>query len=61
LLLAGEFDPIVTSRDVEDLAAAFPPDRVELVRFPNAGHGLIGHHAAVLERVREFVLRDTRA
>jgi len=53
---------VPTSReDVEDLAAAVPADRVELIRFPNTGHGLVGQNAAVLEHVRDFVLRSTPA
>jgi len=54
LLLAGELDPIVTIEDTAELAAALG-DRVQFVRFPNAGHGLIGEHDTVLRVTAEFV------
>jgi proline iminopeptidase len=56
LVLNGERDPIVTVEDAEELAAALSAADVRFARFPNAGHGLVGEHEAVLEIVREFVL-----
>ena len=53
-VLVGELDPIVTVEDAEELAHAISSD-VRLVRFPNAGHGLIGEHDAVLDLIRGIV------
>lgn len=53
-VLVGELDPIVTVEDAEELADAISSD-VRLVRFPNAGHGLIGEHNAVLDLIRGIV------
>ena len=59
LLLAGELDPIVTIADAEELAAALPPDRLRVERFPDAGHQLaIEQPEAVLALIREFVLEE---
>lgn len=40
LIVAGEDDPITPLADIEDIAAALPPDLVRLERFANAGHGV---------------------
>jgi proline iminopeptidase len=56
LLLTGNLDPIVTVDDAEELFAALPATERRFVRFPNAGHGLIGEHEAVLQHIHEFVL-----
>ena len=53
-VLVGELDPIVTVEDAEELARAISSD-VRLVRFPDAGHGLIGEHDAVLDLIRGIV------
>jgi len=50
-VLVGELDPIVTVEDAEELAHAISSD-VCLLRFTNAGHGLIGEHQAVLDLIR---------
>jgi pimeloyl-ACP methyl ester carboxylesterase len=40
LIVAGEDDPITPVADMEDIAAALPPELVRLERFANAGHGV---------------------
>ena len=60
LLLAGEFDPIVTIEDAEALAEALPSERLRFVRFPDAGHLLANEQPeAVLELIRDFVLEGS--
>src|SRR5262245_22547235 len=57
-VLVGELDPIVTVEDAEELAQAISSD-VRLVRFANAGHGLIGEHQAVLDLIRGVFAAET--
>jgi proline iminopeptidase len=40
LIVAGEDDPITPVADMEDIAAALPPDLVRLERFAISGHGV---------------------
>ena len=49
----------MTIDDAEELAAALPPDRLRLERFPDAGRMLAAEHPeAVLNLIREFVLEE---
>ena len=54
LVLAGELDPVTTVADHEELAAAIPGSRLEVL--PNAGHGVFRDRPAeALSIIREFV------
>ena len=53
-MLMGELDPIVTARDAEELVHAISSE-TRLVRSPNAGHGLIGEHDAVLDLISRII------
>ena len=39
LVMAGAHDPVCPPADSADIAAALPPDRVELQVYPGSGHG----------------------
>jgi proline iminopeptidase len=54
LVLGGELDPITTAADLEDLAAAIPEARLEIL--PDTGHGLRNKPAEALAIVCEFIL-----
>jgi len=61
LQLAGELDPILTIEDSEELAAALPSNRLQFVRFANAGHMLASEEPeTVLALIRDFVLIEPR-
>jgi proline iminopeptidase len=55
LLLGGELDPIVPIEEIEDTASRMLPGIARVMRFPHAGHSLIGEHSSVIELVRDFV------
>ena len=58
LILAGELDPITTVADHEDMAAAIPDSRLEVI--PDAGHGVFRDQPAeALALIRDFVFADT--
>jgi pimeloyl-ACP methyl ester carboxylesterase len=40
LLMAGEMDPVTPIEDTLDIAAALPPQHVQLARFAGCGHGV---------------------
>ena len=40
LVMAGEQDPVCPLADALDIAAALPPQWMQLATFPNAGHGV---------------------
>jgi proline iminopeptidase len=42
LILSGAHDPITTVEDAEELAAALPRDKARLLKFPDAGHDVLG-------------------
>jgi pimeloyl-ACP methyl ester carboxylesterase len=58
LILAGELDPITTTADHEEMAAAIPTSRLEL--FPDAGHGVFRDKPdQALNLIRDFILAST--
>lgn len=60
LLLVGELDPIVSIEDAQELAAALPPNRLQFVRIPDAGHQLAAEQPElVLSLIREFMLEES--
>ena len=58
LLMGGELDPIVPIEEIEDTASRMRPGIARVVRFPQAGHSLIGEHARLNDLVRDFILHD---
>ena len=55
LLLGGDLDPMVPIEEIEDMPGRMRPGIARVVRFPQAGHSLIGEHSTVIELVRDFV------
>jgi pimeloyl-ACP methyl ester carboxylesterase len=52
--MAGELDPITTVADAQDLAAAIPGSRLELVA--DAGHGVLRDKPAeATQMIRRFI------
>ncbi len=57
LVMAGEEDPVTPPADSEDIAAAIPARLARLVRFPNAGHGIVGDdRERFVKTLREFIV-----
>jgi len=57
LVLAGEEDPVCPLADARDIAAALPPQLVQLRTFPNVGHGAWRDDAdAAFAQLRRFIL-----
>jgi pimeloyl-ACP methyl ester carboxylesterase len=54
LILGGDLDPITTAADLEDLAAAIPGSRLEIVS--DTGHGLRNKPEEALAIIRDFIL-----
>lgn len=59
LILGGELDPITTVADLEELAAAIPGARLEIL--PGTGHGARNKLDEALAIVREFVTESPAA
>jgi len=56
LMIAGADDPITPMADMDDIAAALPPELVRLVRFANAGHGVYRDRPeAFFNELRNFI------
>jgi len=51
LVMAGEEDPVTPPEDAEEIAAALPPQWVQLERFPGVGHGAWRDDPDAAERV----------
>ena len=57
LVMAGELDPVCPLQDALDIAAALPPEHVQLATFANAGHGAWRDEPdAAFQRLRRFIL-----
>ena len=58
LVMAGEDDPVCPLPDALDIAAALPPQHLQLARFADAGHGTWRDQPdAAMARLREFILQ----
>jgi proline iminopeptidase len=57
LVMAGEQDPVCPLADSQDIAAALPPQWVQLATFAASGHGAWRDEPeAAFARLREFIL-----
>ena len=57
LVMTGEFDPVTSPPQSEDIAAAIPDGLAELRIFKGCGHGVErDDKAAALNAIREFIL-----
>lgn len=58
LVMAGEDDPVCPLSDALDIAAALPPQHLQMARFADAGHGTWRDQPdAAMARLREFILQ----
>ena len=58
LVLAGEDDPSFTLAGAEELAAALPPELVELRRYEHTGHGVFRDTPRAIDDAIAFILRS---
>ncbi|MFJ5370307.1 alpha/beta fold hydrolase, partial [Bosea sp. CER48] len=57
LVMAGDRDPITPIAFSEEIAASLPPERVELRRFADCGHGIVADdREGALQAIRDFIL-----
>ena len=58
LVMVGEDDPVCPLADSLDIAAALPPQWMQLARFADAGHGAWRDQPdAAMARLRQFILQ----
>jgi len=57
LVMAGDRDPITPIAFSEEIAASLPPERVEIRRFADCGHGIVADdREGALQAIRDFIL-----
>jgi proline iminopeptidase len=58
LILSGAHDPITTAVDADELAAALPAEKTQLLRLPDVGHEVFAEAPIeTLQAVRSFILK----
>ena len=61
LVMVGEQDPVCPLADALDIAAALPPQHLQLARFAGSGHGAWRDEPqAAFARIRQFIQACTR-
>lgn len=58
LILSGAHDPITTAVDADELAAALPAEKTQLLRLPDVGHEVFAEAPAeTFQAVRSFIAK----